>query len=63
MVFKNTEFDLPLSRKDLADLSGMSSETVIRMLKKFHEDGLIAMDGKNIKVLDHSRLKRISETG
>ncbi len=63
MVFKNAEFDLPLSRKDLADLSGMSSETVIRMLKKFHEDSLIAMDGKNIKVIDHSRLKRISETG
>ncbi len=62
-VFKASEFDLPLSRKDLADLSGMSSETVIRMLKKFHEDGLIAMDGKNLKVIDHNRLKRISETG
>lgn len=62
-VFKKSQFDLPLSRKDLADLSGMSSETVIRMLKKFHEDGLIAMDGKNLKVIDHNRLKRISETG
>ncbi|MCK4746561.1 MAG: Crp/Fnr family transcriptional regulator, partial [Bacteroidales bacterium] len=28
-IFKNTEFDLPLSRKELAELSGMSSETVI----------------------------------
>ncbi len=62
-VFMNSEFDLPLSRKDLADLSGMSSETVIRMLKKFNEDGLIKMQGKNFKVLDHTRLKHISETG
>ena len=62
-VFKQSEFELPLSRKDLADLSGMSSETVIRMLKKFHEDALIDLDGKNFKVLDYSRLRHISETG
>ena len=62
-VFKNSEFDLPLSRKDLAELSGMSSETVIRMLKKFHEESLIAMDGKNLKVINYDKLKRISETG
>lgn len=62
-IFKNAEFELPLSRKDLAELSGMSSETVIRMLKKFHDDKLIFMEGKNFKVLEYDRLKRISETG
>ena len=62
-VFKQEEFDLPLSRKDLAELSGISPETVIRMLKKFSDDGLIHMDGKSIKVLDYDRLIRISEFG
>lgn len=62
-VFKENEFELPLSRKDLAELSGMSSETVIRMLKKFKEDNLIEMKGKNFKIIDYNRLKRISETG
>lgn len=62
-VFKNPEFELPLSRKDLAELSGMSAETVIRMLKKFHEEGLIAMEGKNFKLMNTDRLRRISETG
>jgi len=62
-IFKTNEFELPLSRKDLAELSGMSAETVIRMLKKFHEEGLIDMDGKNLRVLDYDRLRRISETG
>ncbi|HBB90369.1 MAG TPA: hypothetical protein DC042_01205 [Bacteroidales bacterium] len=62
-IFKTADFELPLSRQDLAELSGMSSETVIRMLKKFEEDGLIRMEGKNFSVLDYSRLKRISETG
>jgi len=41
----------------------MSSETVIRMLKKFHDDGLILLEGKNFKILDHERLKQISERG
>jgi len=62
-IFKTGEFVLPLSRKDLADLSGMSSETVIRILKSFKEEGLIEMQGKNIKVIDFDRLKHISETG
>jgi CRP-like cAMP-binding protein len=62
-VFKNPEFELPLSRKDLAELSGMSSETVIRMLKKFNEEGLIAMNGKSFKVIHPERLRRISEKG
>lgn len=62
-VFKSTEFELPLSRKELAELSGMSAETVIRMLKKFNEDGLIEMDGKKFQVLDYPRLQRISEAG
>lgn len=62
-IFKQAEFELPLSRKDLAELSGMSSETVIRMIKKFGEDGLIEMDGKNIKVKDFDRLISISEKG
>jgi len=62
-VFKNPEFDLPLSRKELAELSGMSAETVIRMLKKFHEEGLIFMEGKQFRIMDHTRLTQISETG
>jgi CRP/FNR family transcriptional regulator len=62
-VFEQNEFELPLSRKDLAELSGLSSETVIRMLKVFKEEKLIALDGKIMKILDHQRMKQISETG
>ena len=62
-IFKNTEFNLPLSRQDLAELSGMSQETVIRILKKFKADGLIEMEGKTLKVIDFERLQRISEIG
>ncbi len=62
-VFKSEEFDLPLSRRDLAELSGLSAETVIRMLKKFRDEGLVGLDGKRLKVIDYSRLRMISENG
>lgn len=62
-IFKSPEFELPLSRKDLAELSGMSPETVTRMLQKFNEEGLIELKGKNFKILQYERLKKISETG
>ena len=62
-IFKRCDFDLPLSRKELAELSGMSPETVIRMLKEFNDEGLIRMNGKSIEVLDYKRIKQISETG
>lgn len=62
-IFNQHQFELPLSRKDIAELAGMSSETAVRMLKKFNEDGLIKMNGKSIEVLDPERLQRISETG
>lgn len=62
-VFKTDDFELPLSRRDLAELSGMSSETVIRMLKKFSDDKLILLEGKKFKVLDYERLNKISEIG
>jgi len=62
-VFNNKEFDLPLSRRDLGELSAMSPETVVRMLKKFKEDGLIEMDGKLIKIIDYERLIGISQKG
>jgi len=62
-IFKSTEFNLPLTRKELGELAGMSPETVIRMLKEFNDDNVIMMDGKSLKVLDYERLQQISETG
>jgi CRP/FNR family transcriptional regulator len=62
-IFKTQNFELPLSRKDLAELSGLSAETVIRMLKKFSDEGLIHLEGKHFRILDYEKLQRISETG
>lgn len=62
-IFKNVEFDLNLSRKELAELSGLSAETTVRMLKQFKEEGLLTIDGKKLQILDYDKLRKISETG
>lgn len=62
-VFKERDFELPLSRKDLGELSGMSTETVIRILKKFNEEKLIMIEKSRFVIIDYEKLMRISETG
>ena len=62
-IFKNTKFDLPLSRRDLAALTGMAPESVIRIIKDFKNDKLIATQGKNIEILNMPMLKKISAVG
>ncbi len=56
-------FELNITRKELAELSGMSTESVIRMLKRFKDDGIIAMDEKNISIIDYDKLYQISQYG
>lgn len=62
-IFKNVDFDLPLSRKDLAALTGMAPESVIRILKDFKNDGLIQTKGKHIKIMNVEMLEKISSVG
>jgi len=62
-IFQSLNFKLNLSRNDLADLTGLSSESVTRILKEFKESSIIELNNKSIKVLDYQRLKDISIYG
>ena len=62
-VFKSEKFELDLTRKELAELAGMSTENVIRVLKKFQADKLITMNGKNIELSDMDALQRTCDLG
>lgn len=62
-IFKTRSFNLPLSRSDLAELTGMSTESVIRVMKDFKDDGLIKLEGKNVELSDFEKLLKISELG
>ena len=62
-IFKTEGFELNLTRKELAELTGLTPESVIRILSKFKNDKLIHMEGKMIHILDMAKLKQISDYG
>jgi CRP/FNR family transcriptional regulator len=62
-VFKAEKFQLDLTRKEIAELAGMSTESVIRILKKFQDEKLIEMNGKMVEIKDSEALQRICNTG
>jgi CRP/FNR family transcriptional regulator len=62
-IYKTDSFDLPLSRKEIAELIGMTVENVIRILSEFKKDGIINIDGKSIDIVDRQKLQLISNFG
>lgn len=56
------EFDLPLTRGEIAGMLGLTIETVSRAITKFERDGLIKRKGaRGIELLDPARLGQFDE--
>lgn len=62
-VYFSSEFDLPLSRKEMAEYVGMTTENVIRSLSEFRRDGILKIYGKTILIVKMDTLKSIAEYG
>jgi CRP-like cAMP-binding protein len=52
-----------LSRKDIAEFAGISTESAVKLLKSFEKDGLIKLNEKDIVLLDRNSLQEISRRG
>jgi CRP/FNR family transcriptional regulator, polysaccharide utilization system transcription regulator len=63
VIYKADEFNMLLTRRDIADFCGMSTESAIRILKEFHNDKIVDLDGKNLRVISYQLLERLSEVG
>jgi len=60
-VYHKNTFELPVSRKEMAEYIGMTVENVIRTLSDFRKDGIIKIYGATIEIIDKERLERILE--
>ncbi len=60
-IYFSYGFDLPVSRKEIAQYTGLSIETVIRVISEFRRDGLIKVYGKRIEIIDKDSLVSIYE--
>jgi len=52
-----------LSRQDIADFASITTESAIRFIKEFEKEGILALDGKDIQILNRDRLSEIERVG
>lgn len=57
--FSATEFNLSMSRNDIANYLGLAVETVSRLFTRFQEKGLIKVDGKFVQILALEKIKGV----
>lgn len=60
---ENAEIFQLLSRKDIADFAGVSTESAVKLLKTFEKDGYIVLNEKDIEILNSEALQQISKRG
>jgi CRP-like cAMP-binding protein len=53
--------DLPLTRQDIADMTGTTVETAIRVMSRFRRQGLITTERGRVIVLDPPGLRAVAE--
>lgn len=49
---------MTLTRREIGDIAGTTTETTIRTLSDFVKEGTIKLDGKKIQILDFNKLTR-----
>ena len=55
-----TSFRLPMSRTDIGNYLGLTVETVSRVMSRFNKQDLVAVDSKEITLLDLDGLKKVA---
>lgn len=56
---KNPEEPIRISRSDLASVAGIATESLIRTLSGFKKEGLIEIEGRNIRILELNALQHV----
>jgi len=59
---ERTRIILKLKREDLAQMTAITVETVVRLLRDFQEAGLITLEGRDLTLLNVDRLTKIAST-
>lgn len=50
---------ISLTREEIANIIGTATESAIRLISEFKNDKLIEVEGRNIKILNHEKLKKV----
>lgn len=59
--FSSQALHLSMSRGDIANYLGLASETVSRVLRRFQDNGLLAVDGRDVTISNVAALRDIAK--
>lgn len=62
-IYKESKFTIDLSRQELAEMSNMTKESLVRILQQFKESNIIKTQGSNIEIMDEGSLIHFSKNG
>ncbi|MGC9341736.1 MAG: Crp/Fnr family transcriptional regulator [Bacteroidales bacterium] len=62
-IYNSTKFEIPLNRQDLADMTAMSKDSAIRVLKEFEKDGIAHIEGRTVFIDQVDALRDLSDHG
>ena len=60
--FSGTQFQLTMSRGDMANYLRLAAETVSRVLSRFRSQGLITIEGRELVLRDPAGLRKIGQS-
>ena len=62
-VFESNIIETSVTRKDIAELSGLATENLVRILSDLKRDNIISINNKIIEILNPDTLKMLSNLG
>jgi CRP/FNR family transcriptional regulator len=62
-IFQSNKFPMLITKQDLADLSAMSKDSALKILREFQNDGIIRITDNEMELLDAEALKKIRRIG
>jgi CRP/FNR family transcriptional regulator len=58
--YSSTEFNLSMSRHDIANYLGLAVETVSRLFSRMQEDGMLAVRSRHVRLADVDKLRALA---
>jgi len=59
--YSETEFTLPMSRRDIASFLRLATETVSRVLARFQKSGLLQVDRKQLRICNLEAMRQMAQ--
>lgn len=58
--YSSSEYNLSMARNDIGNYLGLAVETVSRLFSRLQDEGILAVRGRHVRILDLPRLRRLA---